>query len=123
MAKLRKFNELVRNFADDIDFLTVYIEEAHPNDGWRIANDTKYDYKQHVILEDRIQAAGRLLEAGVESPVVLDTMENEANAAFAALPERLFIILNGVVVYEGGRGPILYNLGEVENWILKFKGC
>ncbi|KAK6179945.1 hypothetical protein SNE40_012190 [Patella caerulea] len=123
MAKLRKFNELVRNFADDVDFLTIYIEEAHPSDGWRVTSVTEYDYKQHVTLKDRIQAAGLLLEAGIESPVVLDTMENEANAAFAALPERLFIILNGVVVYVGGRGPFWYNLGEVENWVLKFKGC
>ena len=34
MAKLRQFNEIARDFTDVADFVVVYIEEAHPTDGW-----------------------------------------------------------------------------------------
>lgn len=44
-------------------------------------------------------------------------MENELNYAFGAFPERLFVLLDGVVVYEGGATPINYSLGELEKWI------
>ena len=34
MAQLRQFNEIARDFTDVADFVVVYIEEAHPTDGW-----------------------------------------------------------------------------------------
>lgn len=34
LAKLREFGEIVHDFADIADFVIVYIEEAHPSDGW-----------------------------------------------------------------------------------------
>ena len=34
LTKLREFGEIVRDFADIADFVIVYIEEAHPSDGW-----------------------------------------------------------------------------------------
>lgn len=35
-AKLRDFGEIVRDFSDVADFVIVYIEEAHPSDGWAL---------------------------------------------------------------------------------------
>ncbi len=34
MAKLAKFNEIVRDFNDVADFAIIYISEAHAKDGW-----------------------------------------------------------------------------------------
>lgn len=34
LTKLREFGEVVHDFADIADFVIVYIEEAHPSDGW-----------------------------------------------------------------------------------------
>ena len=48
-------------------------------------------------------------------------MQNEANDAYGAWPERLYIIQQGKIVYEGGTGPYNYNLGEVEKWLEKYK--
>lgn len=36
LTKLRDFGEIVRDFADIADFVIVYIEEAHPSDGWAL---------------------------------------------------------------------------------------
>ena len=39
MAKLRHFNRLVQEYADLADFLIVYIQEAHPANGWAFRNN------------------------------------------------------------------------------------
>jgi len=54
-------------------------------------------------------------------PVVVDTMENEANRAYAGLPIRQYIIKNQNVVYAGLPGPTYYNPKEVETWLKEFK--
>ncbi|KAL9989033.1 hypothetical protein ACROYT_G003541 [Oculina patagonica] len=45
-------------------------------------------------------------------PVMVDTWNNEATEAYGAFPERLFILQQGQIVYEGGTGPYNYVLPE-----------
>ena len=40
MARLREFGEIVEEFSSIADFLTIYIEEAHPTDEWRLKVNT-----------------------------------------------------------------------------------
>ncbi len=40
-------------------------------------------------------------------------MSNEAQIKYAAMPERLYIVQNGKIVYEGGPGPICYDIHEM----------
>ena len=48
-------------------------------------------------------------------------MDDRANNAFAALPERIYVILDGEIVYEGGLGPFDYKIEEVEAFLAKRK--
>ena len=48
-------------------------------------------------------------------------MDNEATRAYGAYPERLFIIQEGKIVYEGGTGPYNYRLPEVRQWLGNYK--
>ena len=34
MAKLQEFRNIVKDYNGTADFAVVYIEEAHPSDGW-----------------------------------------------------------------------------------------
>ena len=34
MNKVKEFGELAQDYSDIVDFVVVYIEEAHPEDGW-----------------------------------------------------------------------------------------
>ena len=36
---------------------------------------------------------------------------------YGAWPERLYIVIDGVVVYKGGMGPFDYRLYEVRQWL------
>lgn len=120
MAKFGEFCKMASSFSDVADFVTVYIEEAHPTDGWAFSNNREIN--THRTIQDRIQAAKMLLEDHSTSfPVVCDTMKEEANMAYGGLYERLFIIKDGKIAYEGGRGPRLYFLNEVEEWLANYR--
>lgn len=117
IAKLSKFNALVDEFCDTADFLVIYIEEAHASDGWKFKNN--FDIKIHRTTKDRLNAAEQLKELGVHCPIVVDTMKNSANEDYGGLYERLYILKNGIVEYQGDRGPVGYKLEEVETWLRK----
>lgn len=46
-------------------------------------------------------------------------MLDAANIAYGALPIRLHVIQDGKVVYEGGPGPMGYNMKDVRRWLDK----
>ena len=52
-----------------------------------------------------------------ECSVISDTMDNTACRYYGAWYERLYIVLNDVIVYAGEPGPIGYNMEEVEEWL------
>lgn len=117
---LNNFAKVVHDYDDEVDFLTVYILEAHPTDGWRWNNNV--EIPQHQSLEDRLAAAEMLKKSSRCSvPIMVDAFENEASKAYGAWPERLFIIQDGKIVYEGGTGPYNYKITEVQSWLEKYK--
>lgn len=50
-------------------------------------------------------------------PIVMDTMANDLDKAYSALPERLYVIKNGKVIYVGGMGPFDYKPQDLKKWI------
>ena len=120
MAKFDEFCQLLSDYADVADFLTIYIEEAHPKDGWVVKNNISI--VQHKLLKDRIAAAEVLMQHNSKSTVVVDSMNNDACFAYGGRPERLCIVHEGRVVYDGERGPQGYHLNEVKDWLIQYTG-
>ncbi|KAF2347957.1 Iodothyronine deiodinase [Trinorchestia longiramus] len=120
MAGLAKYRQLIKEFGAVADFLVVYIEEAHPTDGFYIAGTV--DIPSHRNVKDRLAAARYLLELEpLNCPVVVDSEEGPARELYTAMPERLFIILEGHIVFHGGPGPLQYKMEEVEQWLAVWK--
>jgi type I thyroxine 5'-deiodinase len=117
MAKFDQLCRMAAEFSDVADFLVVYIEEAHPTDGWAFENN--YSIQSHRTIEDRVEAARLLVVDNLT--VVADNMEAEANHAYGGLFERLYVVHNGVVAYQGARGPSGFKPDEVENWLTGYK--
>eukprot|EP00795_Rhopilema_esculentum_P001465 gene1465-15895_t len=113
---LADFGKLANRFASLADFAIIYVEEAHPVDGWRFKN-AEFSIYQHTSLSKRKEAARILAEKYPDIPVFVDLMDNAVSKAFGAMPERLFILMNNEVVYQGGMGPFFYNLEEVKMWL------
>lgn len=116
MSALDQFNKVVTDFDKDVDFLAVYISEAHPLEGWFVPGG-KYNLNQHKSIDDRISSAELLQDAGIACPVVIDTMNNEGINQFAALPEALYVVENGVVKFQGLGPGDEYNPADLRKWL------
>lgn len=118
-ARVSQFLNIVREFSDVADFLTVYVEEAHPCDGWSFKNNVTIP--THQTLEQRCAAAQVMLDTvAFDCPVVVDNMDGTTNKAYAGMPIRLYILRGRNVEYAGGIGPTFYNLNEVKEWLQSY---
>jgi len=131
MANLGKFGNLRQNFSQVADFVTIYIAEAHPADRGHFKSGAdggqfgQIDTATHTSLQDRLNAALKLKEKAASflegCPIMVDPMDDRANHAFAALPERIYVIFDGRIAYQGGLGPFDYKIEEVEKFLAKRK--
>ncbi len=53
-------------------------------------------------------------------PTLVDGEDNAVNRAYAAWPDRLYVVgTNGRIAYQGGPGPKGFKVNEVEEWLKK----
>jgi len=101
-----------------VDFLSVYISEAHACDEWPLGQFVCIP--QHKTLEQRMDAAKKYLrETQCKAPMVVDLLEDNFNQLFAAWPERGFILHKGNIVYISDAkldGTIDWEEG-IESWL------
>ena len=100
-----------------MQFLLVYIREAHALDSpWPIVGPDVEKVEDPLTLPER-RATARLCAArlAIESlPTLVDTLDDATSRAYAAWPERLYLIdRDGRVVYHGGPGPFEYDTEEL----------
>ena len=78
-------------------------------------------YDQPSTLEQRLKIAREFVELmGYDIEVVVDNLENAADEAYAAWPERLYVIgTNGKIAFKGGMGPGGFDVDEVEKWLVE----
>lgn len=69
--------------------------------------------RTHRNLQDRLQAARLLLDRSPGCPVVVDAMKNQSSQLYAALPDRLYVLQEGRILYKGKPGPWNYHPEEV----------
>lgn len=116
MDVLDQFNQVVTDYAQHADFITIYMREAHSVDGWYVPS-MDYDIYQHKTIDDRIKAANMLKDYGMPCPIFLDTMDDESVYEYAAFPEALYIIENGLVQWKA-LGPLGgYCPEKVRKWL------
>ncbi len=101
--------------------MTVYIKEAHPTDEWQVEVNEKDSvcYAQPRTLDER-RAIATDFQSRFEYtlPLVVDTMDNDAEEAYAAWPERLYVVApDGTIAYKGGNGPRDFAPEEVAAWL------
>lgn len=73
-------------------------------------------------MEDRLQAAQMLASLDPLVPIVVDPLDNQALTAYASFPERLYIVQDGRIAYEGRVGPVGYDLKGLRHWLNGWKG-
>ena len=68
-------------------------------------------------MNERLKAAKVMQDMIPECSVIADNMDNKARRYYGAWYERLYIVLNDVIVYAGESGPNGYRMEEVEKWL------
>jgi len=112
---------MYERFQDHAEFLTIYIKEAHPDDEWQMDVNLKEEvcYVQPKTTAQRVAIANDFSRRfKFPLPLAVDDISNPAEQAFAAWPERLYVIgEDGKIVYKGGLGPFDYKPEEVRAWL------
>ena len=118
---LERIETMAADFSGRADFLTIYIKEAHPEDEWQVDSneDQGICYLQPKTLDQRLTIANDFVKRfDYQVHLVVDTMDNGAEAAFAGWPERLYVIdESGLIAYKGGVGPMNFDPDELEAWL------
>ena len=110
--------DLYERYSDDVQFLIIYIREAHPVDGLKMGRT--HHYEDPKTIEERRDLAsecGAALKFGIETYV--DEIEDPVMTAYAAFPDRLYLIgEDGNVAYQGGIGPGGFDPADLESAIV-----
>lgn len=123
---MEQYVSTVAQYREIADFCTVYIAEAHPTDEWGLGEyNGEYNVASPKELQERVALAINLRDnlsiTSTGSLMVVDSMKNTACEAYHAMPERLYVVLDGVVMMQGGPGPFKYTVEEINNWLAKYK--
>lgn len=101
-----------------MDFYCVYIQEAHPTDGWQVARNLNDEilHEQPDTIEARAEIAEVCtFKLDMRMPMLLDNMSNEVDTLYAGLPERLFVLdSDGIVTFRTVVGSPGFDVGAWE---------
>jgi hypothetical protein len=104
-----------------VQFLVIYIREAHPTDEWRVESNEHDNvlYAQPTTLEERTEVASACaLRLDLTMPMLIDDLDNSTDSKYYALPDRLYLVgRDGRVVYRGMPGPFGFSAAELEKAI------
>ena len=110
-----RLDELNAEFGDDVQFLGVYIREAHATDDQVPRNlHEGLVYDQPETADERAEIASAcMLRYNFSFPMLLDGMANDAEVKYQSWPDRLYLIdADGKVAYQGGMGPFYFDVDE-----------
>ncbi len=125
-----RLRELYEKYQDRVEFVVIYVKEAHASDGWwlgrsrtqrlvrRLRGDlNRIDVLEPVTLDQRRKVAASCqadLFEGV-MPLYVDRMDNRVADLYTGRPTRIYFIdREGRVVYNPGIGPFAFSPDHLE---------
>ena len=131
-----RLKELYQKYHADVEFIVVYVKEAHASDRWWLGRTrtqrlthqlmgsrNRIDIAEPVTLSQRRKVAASCqanLFDGVV-PLYVDTIANEVAVAYTARPTRIYLIgRDGRVVYNPGIGPFGFSPDHLEPAIKRY---
>lgn len=107
-----------RRFSHEVTFISIYVREAHPKDGWKMESNSRMgvEVTQPRTYGERVSVANQCREMlKCSMPLLVDEIDDRTGNAYSGMPARLYVIdPQGKVVYKSGRGPFGFRPGEME---------
>lgn len=99
-------------------FYVVYIEEAHPIDGWQMPINEKERISVATARSfDQRDSAAKMcvIKLSISIPAVVDDIHDTTEIAYTGWPDRLYVIDRaGHIAYKSGPGPYGFSPAGVE---------
>jgi Iodothyronine deiodinase len=113
---------LHRRYGDRVEFVAIYVREAHPTDGWRMTSNDKagISIAQPREQAERVAVAERCCTSLVMTmPLLVDEPDDRVGHAYSGMPDRLYVVdREGRVAYKSGRGPFGFLPAEMEQALI-----
>lgn len=114
--------DIRKRYAEEVEFVSVYVREAHPTDGWRMT----FNDRSGVVLpqprtkSERVKVATECFSTlKMTMPLLVDDLDDHVGNLYSGMPSRLYLIdRDGKVAYKSGRGPFGFKPAELEQAIL-----
>jgi hypothetical protein len=111
-------------YGDKVEFLGVYVREAHPIDGWRMSSNDKagISVNQPRDLDEKTAVADKCCSTlQMTIPLLVDELNDKVGHTYSGMPDRLYLLdTEGRVVYKSGRGPFGFKPNELEQQIILY---
>jgi hypothetical protein len=115
---------LAERFRSDVHFLTVYIREAHPEEGWILPENRRSGLAVHEPRTDAERqevALSCAVGLRMRMPMVIDGADNAVASTYGGWPDRLYLVgLDGRIAYQGGTGPFGFKPDELADKIEQY---
>jgi hypothetical protein len=106
-----------------VEFLVIYIREAHPSNVWQMSSNIR----DNVVFADPTTIAERTSVAescvrklGIKIPALIDGLGDGVEAAYTGWPDRLYLIgPDGIVKFKSPAGPFGFKPALLENALNK----
>ena len=116
-----ELEQLHDRHGDEVAFFIVYIREAHPEDGWVLADNRREGIAvaDPTSLDGRADAAETCaVRLHTRIPILLDDVDDGVASAYGGWPDRLYLIgRDGRVAFQGGEGPFGFEPAELAHAI------
>jgi hypothetical protein len=100
-----------------VAFYVVYIQEAHPTDGWQMPSNLTDDVlvaSTHTFDERDSAAEMCVVKLGIKIPALIDDPQDTTERAYTGWPDRLYVIdQSGRVAYKSKAGPFGFHPDEM----------
>ncbi len=112
-----RLNEIYKKYKDQVEFLAIYIREAHPDDGWRVPVNLQKNIrvKEPTTDEERTAVAATCqIGMKLQMPMLIDSIDNDVEEKYIGIPMRLFLVDgDGKIAYSGDEGPFGW---DADSW-------
>jgi hypothetical protein len=112
---------LAEAYRGRVDFLVVYIREAHPEEGWILPENRRSGLavnEPRTDEERRAVASTCAANLRMQMPMVVDGVDNAVGSAYGGWHDRLYLVgRDGRIAFQGGEGPFGFKPEELERAI------
>jgi hypothetical protein len=104
-----------------VQFVVVYIREAHPEEGWILPENRRSGIAVHEPTTDaerEVVARTCAVNLKMSMPTVIDGLDNAVADVYGGWPDRLYLVgTDGRIAYQGSEGPFGFKPDELDRAI------